>query len=179
MTNYEKIKTIIEAGHIAVMVDDGGDFAVFRFVDDGRKRIWRSYYQASLEKALVADGTCEGMSWINTIDNEIYPLPQKPYPYKAGDKVKVLDIAREDTDFDPTAENLIEFDRSIVNKIHKIREVDDGRFFIEKGWSFPHWAICPAEVFEDEPQETINIGGTDYEVTDELKEALAKLKKVE
>ena len=151
MTNIEKVKRILDAGHWVKVT-----------YDDGVTRIITSYYKDLLSYVRT---DLDIMVVLNTPDFKdctIEVIQCIPTPYKAWDKVLVLS--------NPTG------NESMDNMVWKILEVKDNLsyyysiFNTDKSdrWNFP--AHCLAPAFDEEPtlsgkEAKVVIDGKEYSVT--------------
>lgn len=169
MTNFEKIRTILDAGHLVMCTDLDEMFAVVRFGRDDT--VWMSEWEDSIPEALDSfDGEAWTRTEIDGLDLKIDFIRIRPtYNYKLGEEIILIDRGRkanETLTIEGITAPVVGFNSYTIT-------VDDVAYELD------HRHICPARVFEEEAKETIMIGGKMYEVSDELKIALAKLKEVE
>jgi len=98
--------------------------------------------------------TWDGFDWLwkNTYKGTftlIDPLYQKPEVLKVGQKVRIMESARDCLGYEPR-------DELVIGKIETIRNVRDGREGIQYGFdshSFPHYCVMPVE--DDEKVQEI------------------------
>jgi hypothetical protein len=84
----------------------------------------------------------------------IDPRYQKPEVLKVGQKVRIMESARECGDYETR-------DELVIGKVQTIRNVRDGREGIQYGFdyhSFPHYCVMPVE--EEEVQEIPELENT-------------------
>lgn len=172
MTNFEKMRMILDAGHLAMCEDEDGDFAVVRFgTSDG---VWMSDWSDTRYEALQElDGGPYSPSEINALTLEIQFIQiECGYEYEPGEQVMIAKgLQKWDNQPVPSG---VPF--TVLGKVgtNMYNVLVDGRLYETDTRN-----MCPARVFEEETKETIMIGGKTYEVSDELKIALAKLREVE
>ncbi len=149
MTNEQKIKTYLEAGHyvetIAYSSVVSGEWIVIIHDNFG-------YFVSN----------CGQKFWYSHFDNcQLVIIPRKP-PYKAWDKVIVLEVARDIDWYD-------DFSNSKKWMIWKIWTItwmcSDWAYVINGETFFPSWAIAPA--FDDDKSTKIQ----------ELESQLAQIQK--
>ena len=135
MTNEQKIKAYLAAGHWVKVTDsDGIDMQVTSYYYD-----MFCFHKSS--------GVCHSKL---TFENcTVEPIPRKP-PYKFWDKVVVLEIAREMDWYDDFSDTK----KWTVWKVWTITWIcPDWTYIINNEAFFPSWAIAPA--FDDEKSTKI------------------------
>lgn len=129
MTNEQKIKAYLEAGHyvkVNLLIDD----SIIIVYDNGLRFV-------------SSDGST--FYYVDFNDKpSVEPIPRKP-PYKFWDKVVVLEIAREMDWYDDFSDTK----KWTVWKVWTITWIcPDWTYIINNEAFFPSWAIAPA--FDDE-----------------------------
>ena len=150
MTNIEKVKRILDAGHYVKVIYPDGDFITVTSYNEEKF----SYIDSGLLILISIDKTFSNCT--------IEVIQRIPTPYVAWDKVLVLS--------NPTG------NESMDNMVWKILEVKDNLsyyysiFNTDKSdrWNFP--AHCLAPSFDEEPtlsgkEAKITIDGKEYSVT--------------
>ena len=151
MTNEQKIKAYLEAGHyVKANYIDWGSYKIY----DQPEEWWVISYK-------IGDGELELFEIDGWEDCTVEPIPRKP-PYKVWDKVVVLDIAREMDWYD----DLSDTKKWTVWKVWTITWIcPDWTYIINNEAFFPSWSIAPA--FDDEKPTKIQ----------ELESQLAQIQK--
>jgi hypothetical protein len=153
MTTFEYIKKCIEHGHRVAVKDKDGFWCVFMSIN-GFGFLEGTISNATIKTSLYFGGSCEQYSekeFIESFTDEIKVLPQRPKPFKVGDKVRVHEILRECKDF----EDWFGEKKMMVNKESVITEVlddEDGISYTLTGsaYAFPHYCLIPVR---EEAQE--------------------------
>mgnify|MGYP006888286146 FL=1 len=130
MTNEQKIKAYLDAGHyVKVNLDNIWWYVTIVNYDIG-KFIYSDW----------SSDLCFKFEY-----DTIEPLPLTPPPYKEWDKVIILDVAKQ-------VANYSEWDQKKKDMIWKVFTIDDVIFCIDIWeYSFPYWAVAP--YFDDKEEE--------------------------
>lgn len=148
MTNIEKVKRILDAGHWVKVT-----------YDDGIIRTFTSYYE---DRFSCIKDDCLYANPATTINGTIEVIQRIPTPYVAGDKVLVLSNPSPD----------IIGKEAMVWKVCEIKlscTYSDEVYNEDKSnsWSFPSWCLAPA--FDEDSlsgkEAKIVIDGKEYSVT--------------
>ena len=136
MTNEQKIKAYLAAGHHVKATSESGDvYTIYAMQDD--------FLVVYVAEAGVTTLPSASFSW-----DTIEPLPLTPPPYKEWDKVIILDVAKQ-------VANYSEWDQKKKDMIWKVFTIDDVIFCIDIWeYSFPYWAVAPYLDDEDEAKQT-------------------------
>jgi hypothetical protein len=191
LTNYTRIKAILDSGHWAkVTILNGynkGRVGIFMSIRDNGS-MFGTKFGLSVSEAF--DGSGVGIGFckkeLNESEISITPYPRKPPVLEVGDKVKVLEIAREldvaystahsySEDYDatvyqaPTNRMTINkiIDRGIILNVvslydgygctyHFNFEYDGEVYQID----LPYWAVC--KVWEDDEEAVPKLQFGDY-----------------
>ena len=144
MTNEQKIKAYLEAGHYVKATDtDWGSYKIY----DQPEEWWVISYK-------IGDGELDLFEIDGWEDCTIEPISRKP-SYKVWDKVIVLEIAREIEEY-----NLLDSDQQeMIWWVFIIESIDfywirlncskDSRY--DDCYTFPSWCLAP--YFDDENDE--------------------------
>ncbi len=142
MTNEQKIKAYLEAGHyvkVNLLIDD----SIIIVYDNGLRFV-------------SSDGST--FYYVDFNDKpSVEPIPRKP-PYKVWEKVKVLDIARDIEEY-----NLLDSDQQeMIWWVYIIESIDgywirlncspDTRY--DDSYTFPSWCLAPAVDSENIERKT-------------------------
>ena len=94
MTNYESIMAILDSGHYAVVKDNAGDYCIFTKDFEIVRRSCR-YNDLEIAKQNVSKlfTNEEEINSFNIV--EFYELPREQPNIKVGDKVAIMENARE------------------------------------------------------------------------------------
>jgi len=171
MTNYKKIKAIVEHGHLCAVKHEDGDWAVYSSMCSN-EAIRRSTWHSDIEDCMDHLGiSCNSKELINDFTiTEIKPIPRKIKMLKVGDKVRILENIKEIKSYEYWDNKA----KEMIGKIFEIEEVDSNSSDISyqcDDYRFPHHCVSP--VLEEEREETINIEGQERKLS-EIKEALRK-----
>jgi hypothetical protein len=167
MTNIEKVKRILDAGH---------------FVKASTNKGWDGYY--NIYDIVEENAITYSSGWVlmllplHTLENYIFEPVAKNPNYKVGEKVKVLDIAREIEEY-----NLLDSDQQeMIWWIYTIESIDcywirlkcdpDSRY--DDSYTFPSWCLSPA--FDDEKDTDLILSWKEVTVTIDGKEYTAVMK---
>jgi hypothetical protein len=129
----------------------------------GKRKKWAVIYSGNLDTCFEANSF---YFWKNDYTGTftlIDPLYQKPEVLKVGQKVRIMESARECGDYETR-------DELVIGKVQTIRNVRDGREGIQYGFdyhSFPHYCVMPVE--EEEEERTLEdilseLSDTDKEI---------------
>ena len=155
MTNIEKVKRILDAGHYVKVIYPDGDFITVTSYNEEKF----SYIDSGLLILISIDKTFSNCT--------IEVIQRIPTPYVAWDKVLVLS--------NPTG------NESMDNMVWKILEVKDNLsyyysiFNTDKSdrWNFPAHCLAPAF---DEPKEEPTLSGKEAKVVIDGKEYTCVIK---
>ena len=156
MTNIEKVKRILDAGHWVKVT-----------YEDGVTRIITSYYNGKFGQCMLSYVRTDAdimfvLSTPDFKDCTIEVIQRIPTPYKAWDKVLVLSNPSPD----------IIGKEAMVWKVCEIKHIctySDEVYNEDKSnsWSFPSWCLAP--VFDEDSlsgkEAKIVIDGKEYSVT--------------
>ena len=144
MTNYDRIVSILKSWHYALCTCDNWDVCIYSTLcSDGDIR--RSCYEGSIAECLDTLWTTRDAPKEINLHNStsIHPYPIKPPLLKVGDRVEILEIAKECGDYD-------EWDKEkqqMVWKVYTIKRVYDdynGILYDIDGYNFTHYCVCLA-----------------------------------
>ena len=179
MTNYEKIKRILEHGHYcAVKIDEQWQtFSSFSLNGDIRE----SSMEDTIEETLNSHGTVwHSESMINKFNiTEFRPIPRPFKILKVGDKVDILENCRELEEFGAWCGEAHELVGKKGLKITNVSNSYNGVYYGIDGienYAFPHHCVSPH--IEEEP--TIEFDGKEYtkkDLMDKFDELMKMLKK--
>lgn len=183
MTNQEKIEAILKSGHKAVVYDTEEEeyTIVFRETDD---LFLASYWEKSIDWCLRVGVWEKAKTYFNKLLFIISPYAEKPPVLKVGDKIQILEVAKECGNY----EDWDKEKKDMVGTVGEIKEVIDNSqgvyYWIwnkdkSNWWNFPHYAVCLAvdEPAEEEPEETLEINGKKYKRS-EVEERVKELKPI-
>ncbi len=151
MTNIEKVKRILDAGHWVKATDkDWVVYTIYAQPEDW----WVISYK-------VDDGELELFQINEWEDCTIEVIQRIPTPYKAWDKVLVLS--------NPEPDN--KYTQDMVWKVYDVESIDVWGIYIldidSDSWYIPHSCIAPA--FEEDSlsgkEAKVTIDGKEYSVT--------------
>lgn len=176
---YEILKDLLEQGHWVAVKDINDEWMVFTYLKPSG-HVQGTYcaeditecFEKGLTNSAIYSGDIE-----DKFTDEYVIVTKPPKLLKVGDRVRILENIREiveERDWNEKKVSMIGKRNLIITAI----EFDGSysiRMEIGHTYTFPHWAVAPDYSKE---QETINIGGTEYEVTKELKQALKNLKEI-
>lgn len=133
MTNEQKIKAYLAAGHHVKVTSESGDvYTIYAMQDD--------FLVVYIAEAGATTLPSASFSW-----DTIEPLPLTPPPYKVWDKVIVLDVAKQVADY-------AEWDQEKKDMIWKVFTIYVIDYCINiDEYSFPYWAVAP--YFDDKEEE--------------------------
>ena len=148
MTNIEKVKRILDAGHWVKVS-----------YDDGIIRTFTSYYE---DRFSSIKDDCLYANPATTINGTIEVIQRIPKPYVAWDKVLVLS--------NPSPDNI--YKEAMAWKVCEVYRFDSEVYHIYELDKSDHWefpAHCLAPVFDDDSlsgkEAKIVIDGKEYSVT--------------
>ena len=132
MTNEQKIKAYLEAGHyvkVTILINN-----TITIVHDNW---WRF---------VSSNGSL--FDYDSLDDKIVEPLPLPPPTYKVWDKVIILDVAKQ-------AVNYSEWNHTKRDMIWKVFTIDDVHFCIDIWeYSFPYFTVAPYFDDEEEAKQT-------------------------
>ena len=173
MTNYEKIKTIIESWHYAVCQDDDWGYIIYSHLRT-EWHIRMSPYENRIEDCLDFIGFYSYTQ--ETIDDKNYisirPLPIKPPVLKEWDMVEILDISKEVENYNAW----YNWAKEMVWKWpFEIKSVFDDTSWIyyyvwnkdqSDYWTFPHYCVSKWVWDDIKAEGIIEIWGVKYNKSD-------------
>ena len=148
MTNIEKVKRILDAGHWVKVS-----------YDDGIIRTFTSYYE---DRFSCIKDDCLYANPATTINGTIEVIQRIPTAYKAGDKVLVL------SNPEPSIQDM----QDMVWKVCEVKTTDGFNYSVwyenkNNDWIFPSHCLAPA--FDEDSlsgkEAKIVIDGKEYSVT--------------
>ena len=154
MKNYESIMAILDSGHYAVVKDDEGDYCVFtKYLWNVRKSDW--YDDLETAKKYIWENTVDKQS-INILKLEIYPLPREQPNIKEGDKVIIMENAREIYGFNEWCNEAKEMVNNGAYEVRKINKYEFGFCYNistkDKSNYFTFPASCVCKVYKEEKE---------------------------
>ncbi len=146
-TPYEQIKTIIEAGFMAVGELRDGEFIIISAIqkDNNNNNLAKtSHSENSIKKCRNSIGfSFANDEWINKLIDKVYPLAQKTPVYPVGTKVRVLENIKECSHYEKWDYGI----NDMISKIFTIKEVSDNYigvgYLLDNNFHIPSYAICP------------------------------------